>query len=163
MAKVSNPTKWTDKERLEFIKSPEFNVMLDKYAVQEKARKRRAKIAWDKWQREFIKNVIKKGKFDEWMSKMVKDHNDSYKMRLMSKSIQPHPNRNLSRTFSFAAERGSKIKSKRKLNKNTPNEFTTSLVEYCGYYFHIVHGQGVGYSVLKKDKKGGKIENIINL
>lgn len=161
-AKVNNPTKWTDRERLEFLDSPEFQAFLDKNAIQEKARTRKTKIAWDKWKKEFIKNVIKKNKFDKWMDRLKKAHNNSYKMRLMNKGIEPHPNRNLYRTFSFAEEHGKKVNPRRKLDEITPNEFTSSLVEYCGYYFHRIHGQGVGFKVLKATKNG-KAQDFISI
>lgn len=163
MSKNKNKrTLRTDKERLEFIKSPEFNVMLDKYAVQEKARKRRARLDWDNWEKEFIKNVIKKDRFDEWMDRLRKAHGESYKRRLMSKGIEPHPNKNLYRTFSFAQDNGEKVNLRRKLDENTPSKFTSSLVEYSGYYFHVIHGQGVGFKVLKATKNG-KAEDFISI
>lgn len=163
MAKANNPTKeWTHKERLEFFDSPEFKAMLDKVAIRKKARKRRARLDWDKWEKEFTKNIIKKGKFDEWMDRLKKAHNESYKKKLMSKGKEPHPNKNLYRTFSFAQDNGEKVNLRRKLDENTPNKFTSSLVEYSGYYFHVIHGQGVGFKVLK-GTKNGKAENFISI
>ncbi|MBP6854642.1 MAG: hypothetical protein KBD26_00785 [Candidatus Pacebacteria bacterium] len=162
MEKNSEVSNRTASKALDFLDSPEAQKMFNRIAAQEKARKRRAKIAWDKWEKEFTKNIIKKGKFNEWMDRLKKAHNKSYKMRLMSKGIEPHPNKNLYRTFYFAQDNGKEVNLRRKLDKYTPNEFTTSLVEYNGYYFHIIHGQGVGFKVLKATKNG-KAEDFISI
>ncbi|QQR76812.1 hypothetical protein IPJ63_00900 [Candidatus Nomurabacteria bacterium] len=162
MGKKSEFSNRAASKTLDFLDSPEGQKALRKILSLEKARKRRARLDWDNWEKEFIKNVIKKDRFDEWMDRLRKAHNESYKRRLMSKGIEPHPNKNLYRTFYFAQDNGKEVNLRRKLDKYTPNEFTTSLVEYNGYYFHIIHGQGVGFKVLKATKNG-KAEDFISI
>ena len=76
--------------------------------------------------------------YAQFIDKLISKHDDAYKDRMYSQRIQPHPNMLLSLVFDVAIEIGVPVEP----FDEFPQIFPSDTVDYRGFYFEYVYGQG---------------------
>ena len=86
--------------------------------------------------------------FSQFIGKLISKHDDAYEDRMYSQGIMPHPNRLLSLAFDVAIEIGVTVEP----FDEFPQIFPSDTVEYRGFYFEYVYGQGTVSRIYSPEK-----------
>lgn len=77
--------------------------------------------------------------FSRFIDKLIAKHDDAYRDRIWNKRIEPHPNHLMTLLFDTAFEQASSMIEP---FDEFAQIFSSATVEYRGFYFGCVHGQG---------------------
>lgn len=121
-------------ERLrDFTDSPEGDAWIKSRIREQEIHNRRVKAL------EARLSSLSDEEFAEFIDKLIKKHDDAYEDRMYSKGIQPHPNRLMSLLFSVAFD---KVDRTVEPIDEFAESFPSHTVEYRGFYFGTILGQG---------------------
>lgn len=139
---------------LEWLKTPEGQVHLEEFHRKREEKELRKTAIQTKWNLLFQRNYIRKGNFEELVSRLISEHDDGYCEKCYKEGFQPYPNEELSALFTFVENKGIEVKRK-KLCKDLReifDTFSTQVYEFEEYLFVKFWGQGVAHQIWKGDK-----------
>lgn len=93
---------------------------------------------------------LEKNDFDSLIYRLIHEHDDDYFDKCYHQGFEPFPNNKLQFVFDYVFERGSKPK---KIPKKLECDFANAVVEFKGYYFQIIWGQGAIERIWNKEDK----------
>ena len=113
---------------------------LDEYFEEER---RKQEI----WEGRFLKfeKYLETIDFDTLIYRLVMEHGEDYREKCWHEGVMPYPNNKLDFLFEYVM-----IKTPHVDVPEIEDNFIQEIREFKGYYFEIIHGQGVIYRIYNK-------------
>ncbi len=127
--------------------------MLDKYIEELLVREmEKSEIEYKRAQK--LRHYLSKRNFDEFIGRIIREHDINYRDTCYKKNHEPHPNNKFELLLDLVEIEGEEIKE---IDFKDTN-FTNKVIKYENYYFQWIWGQGI--RILIYDENHEKLLSI---